>query len=94
MRAGVPGSSGEDDHEAYCRRGCGGPGRCRGAAGWPVAAVPEAASRPLRELMDDRLLDALLFCPVRMLSQRVEAQPDWEPGGARGDDALGVRRRN
>ena len=39
----------------------------RGRA-WLVA-VPEAARRPLRELMDDRLLDALLSEPVRMLSQ-------------------------
>ena len=31
-----------------------------GALGGEAAAVPEAARRPLRELMDDRLLDALL----------------------------------
>jgi hypothetical protein len=42
----------------------------RGRAGWLVAAVPEAARRPLRELMDDRLPYALLSEPVRMLSQR------------------------
>jgi putative transposase len=30
------------------------------AAGETAPAVPEAARRPLRELMDDRLLDALL----------------------------------
>jgi hypothetical protein len=29
-------------------------------AGETAPAVPEAARRPLRELMDDRLLDALL----------------------------------
>ena len=33
---------------------------CRGRPGGRAAAVPEAARRPLRELMDDRLLDALL----------------------------------
>jgi putative transposase len=31
-----------------------------GALAGEAAAVPEAARRPLRELMDDRLMDALL----------------------------------
>ena len=37
-----------------------GQGAVAAVSGEDLPAVPEAARRPLRELMDDRLLDALL----------------------------------
>jgi hypothetical protein len=42
------------------KRIIGGDAEALQGAGAEAAAVPEAARRPLRELMDDRLLDALL----------------------------------
>jgi hypothetical protein len=52
----MPGSSGENNHEAHDQRGPGGSGGCREVPRRGRGVVP-AARRPLRELMGDRLLE-------------------------------------